>query len=196
MERHPDRGANSDSPITGADRTTMLDKPTPAKTDDHPVVLRTMSGTWWVFAVVAAFCAFALARGYLGSTSTGERIQAIALMGTAFVLCAWAALMMKFRRPTLTISANAITYARRASARPRAANDVLTLDRSAGSELRVVIVSPSPGRPAMTRLTIPGSGTTLPVVSFDVNRVRHACIAKGWQFTAGPGVRVGPPPRR
>lgn len=168
----------------------MLDKPTPATADDHPVVLRATSGTWWIFAVLAVLFAFALARGYLGATTTGERIQAIALMGTATALCAWAALAMRFRRSTLTISADAITYARRASARPRSASgQVLALHRSSGDELRLVVVSPSPGRPPQTRLTIP-------VVSFDVNRVRRACIAKGWQFTAGPGVRVGPPPRR
>jgi hypothetical protein len=175
----------------------MPDKPTPGKTDDYPVVLRTTAGTWWIFAVVGTLCAFALARGYLGASSTGERIEAVAIMGTAFLLCAWAALTMLFRRPTLTISADAITYARHPSARSRAAGgQVLALDRSAGSELRLVVMSPSPGRPATTRLTIPGGGTNLPVVSFDVNRVRQACIAKGWQFTVGPGVRVGPPPRR
>jgi hypothetical protein len=177
----------------------MFDKPTPAKTDSHPVVLRAVSGTWWIFAVVAAFSAFALARGYLSANTSGERIEAIAIMGTAIVLCAWAALTMRFRRPTLTISADAITYARPTSARARAVGvggPSLALDRSAGSELRLVRVSPTPGRPPMTRLTIPGSGMTLPVVSFDVNRVRRACIAKGWQFTVGPGVRVGPPPRR
>jgi hypothetical protein len=169
----------------------MFDKPTPAKTDSHPVVLRAASGTWWIFAVVAAFSAFALARGYLSANTSGERIEAIAIMGTAIVLCAWAALTMRFRRPTLTISADAITYARPASARARAGHDrVLALDRSSGDELRLAVVSPSPGRPPMTRLTIPGSDTTLPVVSFDVNRVRQACIAKGWRFTVGPGVRV------
>jgi hypothetical protein len=169
----------------------MFDKRTPAKTDDHPVVLRTMSGTWWIFAVVGALCAFALARGYLSANTTGERIEAIAIMGTATLLCAWAALTMKFRRPTLTISADAITYARHASARTRTADDrVLALDRSSGNELRLVVVSPSPGRPPMTRLTIQGSGTTLPVVSFGVSRVRQSCIAKGWRFTVGPGVRV------
>jgi hypothetical protein len=169
----------------------MFDNPTPPKPDDHPVVLRTESGTWWIFAVVAAFCAFALARGYLGANTTGERIEAVAIMGTAILLCAWAALTMKFRRPTLTISADAITYARQASARARAANgQALALHRSSGSELRLVVVSPSPGRPAMTRLTIPGCGTTLPVVSFGLERVRQACIAKGWRFTVGPGVRV------
>jgi hypothetical protein len=169
----------------------MLDKPTTAKTDEHPVVLRTESGTWWIFAVVAAFCAFALARGYFGANTTGQRIEAIALMGTATLLCAWAALMMKFRRPTLTISADAVTYARQASRRARGADGhALALHRSAGDELRLVVVSPSPGRPAMTRLTIPGSSTTLPVVSFGLNRVRQACVAKGWRFTAGPGVRV------
>ena len=169
----------------------MFDNQTPAEADDHPVVLRTESGTWWIFAVVAVLCAFALARGYLGANSDGERIGAVASMGTAILLCAWAALMMKFRRPTLTISANSVTYARPGSARARAANGgTLALDRSSGSELRLVVVSPSPGRPAMTRLTIPGCGTTLPVVSFGLNRVRQACVAKGWQFTAGPGVRV------
>jgi hypothetical protein len=175
----------------------MPDKPPPAKTDDHPVVLRAESGTWWIFAVVGAFSAFALARGYLGANTTGDRIGAVAIMGTAILLCAWAALTMKFRRPTLTISADAITYARHPSARPRAAKgQALALDRSSGDELRLVVVSPSPGRPPMTRLTIPGSGTTLPVVSFGVNRVRQSCLAKGWRFTVGPGVRVGPPPRR
>jgi hypothetical protein len=94
------------------------DKPMPGKampgtTDDHPVVLRAMSGTWWIFAVVGALCAFALARGYFSASTTGERIEAVAIMGTAILLCAWAALTMKFRRPTLTISADAITYARR-----------------------------------------------------------------------------------
>ena len=169
----------------------MFDNPTPAKTDDHPVVLRAESGTWWIFAVVAAFSAFALARGYLSANTSGERIEAIAIMGTAIVLCAWAALTMRFRRPTLTISADAITYARPASARAKAGHDrVLALDRSSGDELRLAVVSPSPGRPPTTRLTIPGSGTTLPVVSFGVNRVRQSCIAKGWRFTVGPGVRV------
>jgi hypothetical protein len=62
----------------------MFDKPTPAKTDDHPVVvLRAMSGTWWIFAFVGALCAFALARGYFSANTTGERIEAIAIMGTA-----------------------------------------------------------------------------------------------------------------
>ena len=46
-------GLRALSPITAADRTMMFDKPTPAKTDDHLVVLRTMSGTWWIFAVAA-----------------------------------------------------------------------------------------------------------------------------------------------
>jgi hypothetical protein len=90
---------------------------------------------------------------------------------------------MASRRPTLSISADEITYTSAASARtwttvPR----TIVLDRSAGNDLRLVTAIRRGGKYA--GLTVHGSGTTLPLSSFDVSQVRRTCMAKGWHFTA------------
>jgi hypothetical protein len=180
--------------ITSWGRVIMFDQPALSQSGDDPVVLRASAGASWAFAVFAAVFAFALARGYVGAATTAGRIGVIAIMGVGIVFCGWAALYMAFRRPTLSISASAITYAKAASARTRAiGGQALVLDRSSGTDLRVVTATRR-GRAFIAGLTIPGSGTTLPVASFGVSRVRKACIAKGWRFPAGPGAALGSMP--
>jgi hypothetical protein len=152
---------------------------------DRPVVLRPGIGTAWFFAILTPFFAFALVRGYTGAGTTGARIGVVAFMGAVIVFCAWAALTMVVRRPRLSISSSAITYSpatpllSRATGRPD-----LVLDRSSGIDLRIVRYSRL-GRPPVSGLTIPGSGTTLPVPGFDLDRIQTACTASGWRFTTG-----------
>jgi uncharacterized membrane protein len=152
---------------------------------DRPVVLRPSTGTAWFFAFLTPFFAFALARGYTGAATTGGRIGAVAGMGAVIVFCAWAALTMVLRRPRLSISASAITYSPATPLLTRATGrQALVLDRSSGTDLRIVQFT-RPGRPPVSGLTIPGSGTTLPVPNFDLARIRTACTASGWRFMTG-----------
>jgi hypothetical protein len=153
---------------------------------DRPVVLRPGIGTAWFFAILTPFFAFALVRGYTSAATTGGRIEAVALMGAVIVFCAWAALTMVLRRPRLSISASAITYSPATPLLTRATGrQALVLDRSSGTDLRTVRFS-RPGRPPVSGLTIPGSGTTLPIPGFNLARIRTACTACGWQFVTGP----------
>jgi hypothetical protein len=128
-------------------------------------------------------------------------------MGAATVLCAWAALAMALRRARLSISATTITYT---SARIRGqagsgqagsgqpgsgqpgSGQALVLDHSAGTALQLVRVT-RPGRSPVTGLTIPDSGTILPVPGFDLTKIRAACTARGWRFLPGIGT-VDPVP--
>jgi hypothetical protein len=162
----------------------------PPGSGDNATVLRgTAGGSWW-FAILTAVFAFALVRGYLGAATTAGRIGTIFLMGLAICFCAWAAIFMVAHRPTMSISAGAITYAKAAtSARSRAAGpETLVLDRSSGNSLsvvtktRIVVRGSRKYRKNTIGLTIPGSGITLPMASFGVNRVERACVANGWQF--------------
>lgn len=156
-----------------------------SRSGDRPVVLRPGTGMAWFFAVLPLFFAFALFRGYTGTSTTGGRIGVVISMGAVIVFCAWAALTMVLRRPSLSISASAITYSpatpflTRATGRP-----ALVLDRSSGTDLQIVRFT-RPGRPPVDGLTIPGSGTTLPVPGFDLARIRTACTASGWRFMTG-----------
>jgi hypothetical protein len=152
---------------------------------DRPVVLRPGIGTAWIFAILTAFFAFALVRGYTSAATAGGRIQAVALMGAVIVFCAWAALTMVLRRPRLSISASAITYSPATPFLTRATGrQALVLDRSSGTDLRIVRFSRR-GRPPVSGLTIPGSSTTLPIPGFDLDRIQMACTASGWQFVPG-----------
>jgi hypothetical protein len=152
-----------------------------SQSGDRPVVLRPSIGAAWFFAVLPPFCAFALVRGYTGAATTAGRIGAAASMGAAIAFCAWAALTMVVRRPRLSISASAITYSPATPLLSRATGlPALVLDRSSGTDLQIVRFS-RPGRPPVTGLTIPGSGTTLPVPNFDLARIRSACTASGWR---------------
>jgi hypothetical protein len=148
------------------------------------VILRASAGAAWVWAVLAAFFAFALVRGYLGAATTAGRIGVVVFMGSCIGLVLWAAVYMVMHRSTMSISANEIIYAKAATARTRAAGpQMLVLDRSSGSDLRMLTVSRG-NRKYATGLTIDGSGTTLPIRTFDPNLVRQACLAKGWRFPA------------
>ena len=107
-------------------------------------------------------------------------------MGAVILFCVWAALTMVLRRPRLSISATAITYSpatpfltRKTGRQPQ------VLDRSSGTDLQIVRF-PRPGRSPVAGLTIPGSGTTLPVPGLDLTRIRTACTAGGWRFLTGP----------
>jgi hypothetical protein len=152
---------------------------------DRPVVLRPSTGTAWFFAILTPFSAFALVRGYTSAATTGGRIAAVISMGAVIAFCAWAALTMVLRRPRLSISASAITYSPATPLLTRATGrQVLVLDRSSGTDLRIVRFS-RPRRPPVSGLTIPGSGTTLPVPNFDLARIRTACTASGWRFMTG-----------
>jgi hypothetical protein len=151
---------------------------------DNPIVLRAATFPFWFFVILAALFAIALARGAPDAATTAGRIGTIFFMGAPLCLCVWAAIFMAMHRPTMSISASAITYARAASARTRAAGgQTLVLDRSLGNDLRLVTLTRRGAKQA-PRLTIHGSGTTLPLITFGVSRVRSACIAKGWEFPA------------
>jgi hypothetical protein len=161
----------------------MFDQVPPASQDDS-IVLRPSAGAAWVWVVLAAFFAFALVRGYLGAGTTGGRIGVVIFMGACVALAGWAAAYMVTHRPTMSISASQITWAKAATARTRAAGpEVLVLDRSAGQDLRLLTTSRGT-RTYANGLTIAGAGTTLPIRTFDPNQVRQACRAKGWQFPA------------
>lgn len=157
-----------------------------SRSGDRPVVLRPSIGTAWFFAILTPFCAFALVRGYTSAATTGSRIGVAVGMGAVIVFCAWAALTMVLRRPRLSISASAITYSPATPFLTRATGrQALVLHRSSGTDLRIVRFS-RPGRPPVSGITIPGSGMTLPVPSFDLARIRTACAASGWRFMTGP----------
>jgi len=155
-----------------------------SNSEDNPIILRANNGVYIWFAILGAFFAFALVRGYLGAATTGSQIEAIILMGVPTCLCIWIAVFVATHRATMSISAGAITYAKPVRARTRAVGgpSVLKIDRSLGSDLTVV--ANTPGRRSVAGLTIRGSGTTLPISTFDFSSVRRACLAKGWQFTA------------
>jgi hypothetical protein len=156
----------------------------PSATADNPIVLRASAGAAWAWAIFAAFFAFALVRGYLGAATTAGRVGVVVFMGSCTGLALWAAVYIARRRSTMSISAGEIVYAKATTARTRAAGpEMLVLDRSAGNDLRVLTVSRG-NRKYVTGLTIQGTGTTLPIRTFDPNRVRRACLAKGWQFPA------------
>jgi hypothetical protein len=151
---------------------------------DNPIVMRASVGASWALVIFAAIFAFALVRGYIGASTTAGRIGTIVFMGVPICLLVWAAIFMATRRSTMSISADAITYAKAASARTRAASpQMLVLDRSSGNDLRVVMATRR-GRKYVAGLSIHGSGLILPLATFGVSRVRRACIAKGWQFPA------------
>lgn len=163
----------------------MFDQPVPSESGDDPVVLRAQRGASWIFVIIMLLFVFALVRGYLGGTTTAQRIGAVASMGAGALGCAWAAWYMTFRRSTLRISASAITLVKPVPARHR--NDdghTFILYRSSGTDLRV-LTQVRQGRTYITGLTIPGSGTTLSIGGFDFRQVKKACVAKGWQFPGG-----------
>jgi hypothetical protein len=156
-----------------------------SRSGDRPVILRPGTGTAWFFAILPLFFAFALVRGYTSATTAGGRVQAVVLMGAVILFCAWAALTMVLRRPRLSISATVITYSPATPFLTRSAGrQPLKLDGSSGTDLQIVR-SPRPGRSPVAGLTIPGSGTTLPVPGFDLARIRKACIASGWRIVTG-----------
>jgi len=149
----------------------------------HPITLRTSPVGTWLFVVMAALFAFALVRGYLGAATSAGRVGVVIFMGAFFVLCILAATVLLIRRSTLEISADAITYYGNPTARSKALGvRQLVLDRSSGDELSVVLSGPQ-GR-QRPGLTIPGSGTTLPLNLFSADRVKRACLARGWHFSA------------
>jgi hypothetical protein len=156
----------------------------PPDSGDRPIVLHASAGAAWVWVVLAAFFAFALVRGYLGAATAAGRIGVVVFMGSCIGLALWAAVYMVRNRSTMSISANEIIYAKATTARTKATGpEILVLDRASGNDLRVLTVSRG-SRKYVTGLTIHGSGTTLPVRTFDPNLVRKACLAKGWQFPA------------
>ncbi|HUC58920.1 MAG TPA: hypothetical protein VMA95_16075 [Streptosporangiaceae bacterium] len=156
----------------------------PSGSADSPIVLRANASMAWAWVLFAAVFAFALVRGYLGAATTAGRIGAVAFMGSCVVLLLWAAIYMVLRRPTMEISASEIVFAKAQTARTRAAGpQVLVLDRSSGSDLRVLTRTRGTRR-YVTGLTLHGSGTTLPIGTFVFDQVKQACLAKGWQFTS------------
>jgi hypothetical protein len=161
-----------------------MSDPGPSDSEDNPIILRANNSVYVWFAILAVVCAFALLRGYLAAGTTGGQVEAIIVMGVPTCLFIWIVVFLVTRRPTISISASAITYAKPVRARTRAAGDpaMLVIDRSLGRDLTVV--ANTPGRRSVAGLTIRGSGTTLPISTFDFSSLRRACLAKGWQFTA------------
>lgn len=147
----------------------------------NSITLRSTAVGTWLFGVIAAVCAFALVRGYLGAATTAGRVGAVTFMGLCVLLFGWMAVFLLLRRSTLEISADAITYSSYPSAKSRALGTrQLVLERSSGDELSVVLTGPQ-GRQRQG-LTIGGSGTILPLNLFSSDRVKQACVARGWQF--------------
>jgi hypothetical protein len=156
----------------------------PSSSAETPIVLRANAGAAWVWAVLAAFFAFALVRGFLGAATTAGRIGVVVFMGVCIGLSLWAGIYMVTHRSTVSVSTSEIIYAKAATAKTRAVGaEMLVLDRSSGSGLKMLTASRG-SRKYATGLTIHGSGTTLPIRTFDPNQVRRACLAKGWQFPA------------
>ena len=156
----------------------------PSASADNPIVLRANASVAWAWVIFAAFFAFALVRGYLGAATTAGRIGVVVFMGACIGVFLWAGIYMITHRATMSISAGQITYARPVTARTRAAGpEILVLDRSSGNDLTMLTVKRG-SRKYATGLTIHGSGTTMPIRTFDPNQVRKACIAKGWQVRA------------
>jgi hypothetical protein len=161
----------------------MFDQVPPASEDD-PIVLRPSAGAAWVWMVLAVFFAFALIRGYLGAATTGGRIGVVIFMGACSALALWAAVYMVTHRPTMSISASEITWTKATTAKTRAvAPQILVLERSSGKDLKL-LTSSRGNRKYANGLTIQGTGTTLPIRTFDPNQVKRACLTKGWQFPA------------
>jgi hypothetical protein len=159
----------------------MFDQVPPAAEDD-PIVLRPSAGAARVWMALAAFFVFALIRGYLGAATTAGRIGVIIFTGTCIALFLWAAVYMLTHRPTMSISASQITWAKATTARTKVAGpQVLVLERSAGQDLMFVTWRRG-NRTYANGLTIAGTGTTLPIRIFNPNQVRQACRAKGWHF--------------
>jgi hypothetical protein len=147
----------------------------------NPITVQASPIGTWLLAVLAAFCALALVRGYLGAATTAGRIGIVIFMGLCSVFFAWVAVILLIRRSTLEVSADAITYSSYTSAKSKAMGTrQLVLDRSSGDQLSVVRTGPQ-GR-QRPGLTIAGTGTILPLNLFGANRVKQACLAKGWQF--------------
>ena len=153
----------------------------PQDSGGNAITLRASAAGTWLFGVLAAIFAFALVRGYLGAATTAGHIGVVIFMGLCTLLSAWAGILLLRRRSTLEVSTDAITYSSYPNARSKAMGTrQLVLDRSAGNELSVVNTGPQ-GR-QRPGLTIRGSGTTLPLNLFGADRVKKACLARGWQF--------------
>jgi hypothetical protein len=150
----------------------------PSASADSPIVIRTSARVAWVFVVLAAVVAFALVRGYLDAATIGSRVEPVVILGPFIVFAVWAALYMVRHRSTLSISADEIILARRASP-PR-----LVLDRSSGHDLKMITVTSGYNLKYATGLAIYGGSTTLPIRTFDANLVMDACLARGWRFRA------------
>ena len=155
----------------------------PQDSRQDAITLRASAAGAWLFIVLAAVFAFALVRGYLGAATTAGRFGTVIFMGLVTAGSLWAATFLFRHRPTLEISADAITYSKSPNAKSMAVRSrQLVLDRTSGDVLSVVKIGNQ--QRYSQGLTIGGSGTIVPMAAFGVARVKHACTAKGWQFPA------------
>ncbi len=126
-----------------------------------------------IFGALTAAFLVALVRGFAGAQTAAGRVAVVlfvSVVAGALVL-AWVRLI---RHPSrLEISPQAITLVDARGARR-------TLSRGAGGQLRVVRVGG--GRYAQPGLTVPGSGTVIPLGFFSTREVRRQCSAAGWSF--------------
>jgi hypothetical protein len=126
-----------------------------------------------LFGVLTAAFLVALVRGYAGAQTTTGRVVVLVFVSvvTAALVLGWVRLI---RHPCrLEISPQAVTFVDGRGIRR-------TLPRGAGSQLRMVRVGG--GRYVQPGLTIPGSGTVIPLPFFSTREVRRQCSAAGWSF--------------
>jgi len=128
-----------------------------------------------LFGGLIAIFLLTLWRGYTGATTTDGHIAIVAFVCAVSAAVSYGWVWMIRRGSRLEISEQAITYLdRRLGSR--------TLTRQSGDTLAIVM---SGGRYPQPQLTIPGSGTRLPLPFFSVRHVKQECSARGWRFTSG-----------
>lgn len=138
-----------------------------------------------LFGALTLLFALALWRGFTGATTTAGQIAVVVFCGGVLALLAWAWTYALLHPRQIEISAEAVTLTGPGGERE-------TLSRSSGDELRVVVVGS--GRYRRSALTIPGSGTNLPLGFFSLGEVQRGCTEYGWRFTR-PGRRGRPATR-
>ncbi len=120
--------------------------------------------------LVVVFLA-AQVRGYTGAQASGGRIAVAVIFGAIAVmlLVGWVGLMLRPSR--LEISPQAIVLVDSKGERKG-------LSRQSGDQVRVIQLGS--GRYRRAGLTIPGSGTAIPLPLFSVAEVTRQCGAAGW----------------
>ena len=132
-----------------------------------------------LFGALVVVFILAFVRGYPGATTTGGRIAVVIFAGGVTILLLWCWVRTIRRQTFLEISPEAVTLVEPNGKRT-------TLSRENGDEILVTVTGG--GRYRTSALTIPGSGTLLPLSFFSVSEIKRQCLASGWRFQK-PGWR-------